>query len=375
MNIAVDLRSLHTSEFSGVEIYTVNVLEQLLTRDHDNTYTLFYNGFQQKRFEYLHFINAKYKQTRFPNRILNIAMKLTGRPHLERLIGPCDVLFMPNWNMCSVDPKTKVVLTVHDLSPLLMPEMYHAKARAWHSFINIKKLVHRADAIIAVSNHTKAALIEILKVPEHRITVAHLGVDQESYSPYIEDDSLRAVRNQYGLPGDFLLFVGTIEPRKNLYNIIEAFDSLKSDTHLVIAGKWGWKYKQVYNRIQASPKRRLIKVIGYIPESDKPHLMKLASAFIWPSLYEGFGLPVLEAMSVGTPVLTSQVTSIPEVTGDSALLVNPYNVKDIAEGMEIVLTNQLLRERYRVLGIEQARKFAWDKTATALADIFQSFNR
>jgi glycosyltransferase involved in cell wall biosynthesis len=375
MNIAVDLRSLHTSEFSGVESYTVNVLEQLLTRDRENTYTLFYNGFKRKRFEYLHFINAKYKQTGYPNRLLNLSIKLTGRPYLESLIGPCDILFLPNWNLCSVRPETKVILTVHDLSPIIMPEMYNIKARMWHSFINIKKLVHRADAIIAVSQHTKDALTEILKVPESRVSVAKLGVDQESFSPYLDVDQLRAVRNNYGLPGDFMLFIGTIEPRKNLYNLIEAFDRLEDPSHLVIAGKWGWKYREILNRIEKSPKRRMIKIIGYIPEADKPYIMKLARAFVWPSLYEGFGLPVLEAMSVGTPVLTSQVTSLPEVVGESALLVNPYNADDIAKGMEMVLRNESLRERYAVRGIERSREFTWDKTAAKLADIIDQFKK
>ncbi len=372
MNIAVDLRSLHTSEFSGVESYTVNVLEQLLGSDRQNSYTLFYNGFKSKRFEYLHFINAKFKQTRYPNRLLNIALKLTGYPHLEKLIGPCDVLFLPNWNLCAVDPQTKVILTVHDLSPLLLPEMYTIKARIWHSFINIRKLVQRADGIIAVSEHTKQALMEVLSVPAAKIIVAPLGVDQETFKPLLEIDQLRGVRNHYGLPGDFMLFVGTIEPRKNLRSIIEAFDLLDDTAHLVIAGKWGWKYRDILKRIEASPKRRLIKLIGYVPEADKPYLMKLARAFVWPSLYEGFGLPVLEAMAVGTPVLTSQVTSLPEVTADCALLVNPYNIEDIARGMKTVLRNESLRERYSVKGAERAKKFTWDATADALATLINS---
>jgi len=372
MNIAVDLRSLHTSEFSGVESYTVNVLEQLLTRDRENTYTLFYNSFKPKRFDYLHFINAKYKQTRIPNRLLNLSLKLIGRPHLEGLIGKCDVLFMPNWNICAVDDRTKVVLTVHDLSPIVMPEMYHAKARLWHSIINIRKLVKRADCLIAVSDHTKIALQEVLKVPEQKITVAKLGVDQESFSPYLDTDQLRATRNIYGLPGDFILFVGTIEPRKNLLGLIEAFEQVDSEVSLVIAGKWGWKYNAIMDRINNSKKRRLIKLIGYIPESDKPYLMKLARVFVWPSYYEGFGLPVLEAMSVGTPVLTSQVTSLPEVAGDSALMINPYNTQDIAEGIELLLTNEPLRNKYINKGIERARTFTWDKTAATLQSVINN---
>jgi glycosyltransferase involved in cell wall biosynthesis len=269
MNIAVDLRSLHTSEFSGVESYTVNVLEQLLTRDRDNSYTLFYNAFRPKRFEYFHFINAKYKQTKIPNRLLNASLKLVGRPHLEKLIGNCDMLFMPNWNIVSVRPETKVLLTVHDLSPILMPEMYNNKARAWHSFINIKKLVKRADGIIAVSESTKTALMDVLNVPDSKITVAPLGVDQESFKPHLEVDQLRHIRNIYGLPGDFMLFVGTMEPRKNLLNIIEAFELADTSAHLVLVGKWGWKYNAIIDRIARSPKNRMIRYVGYVPAAGK----------------------------------------------------------------------------------------------------------
>ncbi len=369
MNIAIDLRSLHTSEFSGVESYTVNVLERLLTSDRENSYTLFFNGFHQKNFEYLHFINAKYKQTRIPNRLLNISMKLAGRPYVESLIGPCDLLFLPNWNVSAVKPSTKVVLTVHDLSPLVLPELYNAKARAWHSFINIKKLVQRADHLLAVSEFTKQSLMDVLNVPEAKITVTSLGVDTDSYHPNFSVDTLRDVRNRYGLPGDYIFFVGTIEPRKNLMRVIEAFELLPGPTQLVIAGKWGWKYKGILDRIQNSPKRRLIKLLGYVPEQDKPLLMKLARVFIWPSLYEGFGLPVLEAMAVGTPVLTSPVTSLPEVAGDAALLISPYNTEEIAQGLFTLLNNETVRTTYSQRGIEQAKLFSWDTTAEIVKSV------
>lgn len=371
MKIAVDLRSLHSTEFSGVESYTVKVLEKLLTRDRENSYTLFYNGFKPKQFDSLHFINAKYKQTRIPNRLLNLSMKFFNKPRLEKLVGDCDVLFMPNWNVCSVDDKTKVILTVHDLSPLVLPQMYNWKSRAWHSFINIKKLVKRADALIAVSEHTKIALQEVLKVPEQKITVAPLGVEQEFFNPSLDVDQLRQVRNIYGLPGDFILFLGTIEPRKNLETLIDAFERVNSPVNLVIAGKLGWKYKAITQRIEKSKKRRQIKLLGYIPEADKPYIMKLAKTFVWPSLYEGFGLPVLEAMAVGTPALTSQLTSLPEVAGSTALLVNPYNPQDIASGLEDLLTNEQLRQRFTVQGIERAKNFTWDKTATILESVIK----
>lgn len=367
--IAVDLRSLHTTNFSGVESFTVNVLEELLSNDRDTIYRLFYNGFHQKKFEYFHFINAQYKQTRIPNRLLNISLKLFGYPKLEKLTGPCDVLFMPNWNMLVAEPQTKVVLTVHDLSPQLVPQFYNLKARIWHWFINVPKLLSRANKLIAVSEFTKTSLIEKLNIPADKITVAPLGVDHENFRPNLNMERLREVRNRYGLPGDYVLFVGTVEPRKNLARLIEAMEQLEEPLFLIIAGRLGWKYSSLLKQIRSSPKQRYIKLLGYVPEEDKPYLMKLARVFAYPSMYEGFGLPVLEAMAVGTPVLTSNVSSLPEVTGDAALLVNPYNISDITEGIRLLHTDNQLRENYIAKGIQRSQQFTWAKCAEIVKSV------
>lgn len=370
-NIAVDLRSLHTSDFSGVESYTVRVLEQLLETDRDTVYKLFYNGFSQKQFDYFHFINAQYIQTRIPNRILNVSLKLFSYPKLEKLTGPQDILFLPNWNTIAVEKNTKVVLTVHDLSPLVLPEYYSLKSRIWHWMINIPKLIKRADTIVAVSDFTKTSLIEKLQVPANKIIVAPLGVDHDNFKPNLPIDALRDVRNRYNLPGDFVLFIGTVEPRKNIARLVAAFEKIESPLHLVIAGKLGWKYAAILQQIENSPKRRFIKLIGYVPESDKPHLLKLARVFAWPSLYEGFGLPILEAMAIGTPVLTSHVSSLPEVASDSALLVNPYNIDDIAQGITILHSDAIIRQKYIAKGITRSQEFSWEKCAAIIKTALQ----
>lgn len=364
--IAVDLRSLHTSEFSGVESYTVNVLEQLLAKDQQNVYRLFYNGFSKKKFEYFHFVNAEFLQTRIPNRLLNISLRLFGWPKIEKLAGDCDVLFLPNWNMLRSGPFTKIVLTIHDLSPLVLPEYYTLKDRIWHWFINIPKLTEKATRIVAVSEYTKQSLIEKLSVPSDKIVVAYLGVDHHNYHFDLNIDRLRDVRNRYSLPGDYVLYLGTVEPRKNLQRIIAAFEQVEEPINLVIAGKFGWKYNSILEQIENSPKRRFIKLLGYVDEVDKPYIMKLARIFVWPSLYEGFGLPVLEAMAVGTPVLTSNVTSLPEVVGDAALTVNPYNTGDIADGISLLCKDQNLRQQFITRGLERSKKFTWEKCAEVI---------
>jgi glycosyltransferase involved in cell wall biosynthesis len=373
MKVAVDLRSLHSSQFSGVEHYTVNVLERLLQQDKENSYTLFYNGFKRQGFENFHYINSKFKQTRYPNRLLNLSLKLFGRPKFEQMFGNLDVLFLPNLNLFAVDSRAKVILTVHDLSPVLKPELYNIKSRLWHWLLNMRYAVQRADSIIAVSEFTKHTLVESLKVPEQKIHVISLGVDHNLFNPRKKQADLRDVRNRFSLPGEFLFFVGTIEPRKNLLGLIQAFEMVKTEAHLVIAGKLGWKYSHILEAIERSPKRRRIHLLGYVSETDKALMIKLARAVIWPTLFEGFGLPALEALAVGTPLVTSQVTSLPEVVGDSALLVNPYSTTDIAGAIDQIVSSESLREQLISKGLERAQQFNWDKTAEQILGVINQF--
>ncbi len=369
MNITIDLRSLHTSEFSGVEYSSVQIIEQLLELDKHNHYLLFYNGFQKKSFDQFHFVNGKFKQTRIPNRFLNLSYKFLHWPKLESLTNGNQIVLLPNPSMVRLRSTTKLILVVHDLSPVLMPQMYSWKDQLWHKLINIPALCKRADKILAVSEYTKQSLIKEFGISPDKIQVGLLGIDHDRYHSDLPIGLLRRVRNIYNLPGEFILFVGTLEPRKNLPALIKAFEALKSDQTLVIAGKLGWRYSEVMKMIENSPKRKQIIYLGYIPEEHKPALIKLARVFAWPSLYEGFGLPVLEAMAVGTPVLTSSVTSLPEVVGDSALTVSPYNVSEIARGLEVLLTDQAVRDNYIQKGLERSKNFTWQHTAQVLYNL------
>ena len=371
MKIAIDLRGLQGKEPSGVGYFTLQVVERLLERDKYNKYLLYYNAFQKKVFNQFHFVNVEYKQTRIPNRILNFCFKFLGYPKFESLTGETNVVFMPNPNMISLRNTTKLVLVVHDLSPLFMPEMYSWKSRLWHWLINIPALCKRADKILAVSNFTKQTLVEKVNINHEKITVGLLGVDHERYNPNLEENKLRYVRNVYGLPGQFICFIATLEPRKNLDRLIEAFEQLDYDGSLVVIGKLGWKYGKVLERMHTSSKAKKIIYLGYVSEPDKPYVIKLSDVFAWPSLYEGFGLPVLEAMAVGVPVLTSNVTSLPEVVGESALTVNPYQIADIKNGLQQLLDQTNLRELYIKNGLERAKQFNWDTTAETLGNLLK----
>ncbi len=363
MNIAIDLRSLHTGTISGVENYIINTVEHMLSADRQNTYTLFYNGFAQKNFDELRFMNSNIVHKRIPNKILNLSLKFFAYPKFENFIGDFDLLFLPNFNYFAIGPKTKLAVTVHDLSPVIFPEYYSIKRRLWHRFINFKNVCQRATILFAVSEFTKQDLIERFNISPEKIIVAYPGINHSLFHSNLKIDNLREIRNRYDLPGDFMLFINTIEPRKNIVRMIEAFEQMEKPVTLIIGGKAGWKYGPIFKKMRNSSRRRLIRYIGYIPEEDKPAMIKLARCVLAPSLFEGFGFPPLEALAVGTPVLTSNVTSLPEVVGDAAYMVDPYSVADMAAGMNELVYNEPLRALLIAKGIERAKLFHWEKTA------------
>lgn len=363
MRTGVDIRSLHTGKVSGVENYIVNVIEHLLQMDKQNQYYLLYNGFSKQDFSQFQFLNSQLVRKNIPNKFLNLSLKFLGRPKLEKLFGDYDVLFLPNANYAALEPDTKLAVTVHDLSPVVLPQYYDIKRRIWHWFLNLNRLYNRANVLFAVSEYTKQDLIRLFNVNPEKIKVIYPGINHKLFRPDLAVSDLRWIRNKYGLPGEFFLSINTIEPRKNYEKMIEAFEQLPDPIPLILGGKRGWNYRPIFKRIAKSPRRRLIRYIGYIPEEDKPYLIKLSQAIITPSIFEGFGFPALEGLAVGTPVLTSSVTSLPEVVGDAALLVNPHDAEEIARGMHALRTDTQLRTTLIEKGYAQAKKFTWESTA------------
>lgn len=265
-------------------------------------------------------------------------------------------------NVGSLRARRNVVLTVHDVSFLVNPAWFR-RGRSLYYRHGVRMSIKHAARIIAVSHVTARELVERLRVPEDRIDVIHNGI-QERFRPVPEAERA-AVRAKYNLPYRFLLFLGTVEPRKNVERIVHAFSRIvgECEPHLVIAGRRGWKCDSVFSAIDASPARDRIHVPGFIASADLPALMTAAEGFVWPSLYEGFGIPNIEAMACDTPVLTSNVSSIPEVVGDAALMVDPYDVDAIANGMYRLCTEGALRARLREAGLRQAAKYSWRRTA------------
>ncbi|MBP8132243.1 MAG: glycosyltransferase family 4 protein [Candidatus Hydrogenedentes bacterium] len=254
------------------------------------------------------------------------------------------------------------VLTVHDLSFLEHPEWF-AQNRAWYYRAAVPRSARSARRVIAVSRFTADSLLSWLGLPEDRVDVVHNGLSPEFQpAPRAARD---AVRNHYGLPERYFLYVGTLEPRKNIPRLIAAWSSVVRDTacDLVIAGREGWKVGPVRAAAETSPHRQRIHFPGFVAEEHLPALLSDAVAFAWPSLFEGFGWPPLEAMACGAPVVTSDTSSIPEIVGDGALTVDPYDEEAIADALRRIAEDETTRDALREKGRARAALFSWDRAA------------
>jgi glycosyltransferase involved in cell wall biosynthesis len=255
------------------------------------------------------------------------------------------------------------ILTVYDASVQLTPERHSFPCRAFYRDI-VPFIIKGSDGIIAVSRSAKADLLDVPSLPQKKISVIPLGVDPQ-FRPIHDPYRLEQIRHRYSLPRDFILYVGMIEPRKNLDTLVDAYlsDSLASRFDLVLAGGPGRNYSGLLQKIHCSGAAHCIRLPGYIPDADLPALYTAASAFVYPSLYESFGLPVLEAMACGTPVVTSSVSSLPEVAGAAALFTDPHDSEALAAALKLLLNNQNLRTELSMRGLQRARSFTWQQTA------------
>ncbi len=263
-----------------------------------------------------------------------------------------------------------VVLTLHDLVFLRHPEFFPLHRRLYYHTV-IPTTVQKATYIIADSVQTRNDIVQFLNVSEDRIRTIPLGVSSRFTPPTRE--AVEQVRAAWSLPSHFFLYVGTIEPRKNLPRLIQAFDKIADDIpqYLVIAGRVGWQRRAFYRALDLVKHRERIVLPGHVTEAHLPTLIGAADAFVWPSLYEGFGLPPLEAMACGTPVLSSNAPAMPEVLGDAAAFVSPYDVDAIAEALRHLAQEESYREQLRNAGLARAQHFSWRRTAEMTCDVYQ----
>jgi glycosyltransferase involved in cell wall biosynthesis len=268
--------------------------------------------------------------------------------------------------------RVKSVFTLHDLIFRLYPET-HKPLNRWFLTLTMPRFLQAADAVITVSRHTAKDAMRFYGLDEKKIHVIHEGTNP-LFRP-ASTEAIARVRQTYHLPDRFILSLGTIEPRKNLTALLDAYQVLRrarSDVGLVFAGKKGWLYEGFFRRLRELGLEDEVIFTGFVDDADLPALYSAAELFVFPSLYEGFGLPVLEAMACATAVVASNASSLPEVSGDAALLVDPTSVADLARAIEEVLDNSVLREELEGKGPEQAGKFGWDKAAEQTLEVYRS---
>jgi glycosyltransferase involved in cell wall biosynthesis len=379
MKIGVDVRVLMDKQYSGISEYAYYLLREFLAQDDGNEYIFYYNSFHKLDPKLFSWCNSKvtFKNTAWPNKIFNyILQKYFTWPKLDSITGPVDVFWSPHLNFsCFGNQAGKKILTVHDLSFLRYPEFFSARKNFWHRGLNIKKLVSKYDVIIAISENTKIDLIDLLQVPAEKIVVVYSGLNQESANLNLEEVAL--FKTKQALNEHFILYLGAIEPRKNVGGLVEAYNLLR-DKHLpltnyqlVLAGARGWKNKSVYKKVADSLYRDDIKFLGYVSRAERNWLYSNASLFVYPSYYEGFGFPPLEAMSHGLATITSDVSSLPEVVGNAALMINPYSTLDLARAIETLLLDTNLKKSYIARGLERSKLFTWHQTASIYLNLFK----
>ncbi|MBI2024896.1 MAG: glycosyltransferase family 4 protein [Candidatus Harrisonbacteria bacterium] len=363
MQILVDLRLLGRGGASGIEEYTRNITRSLLAADKINSYSFFYNGFRKKSPE-PRFSNII--DWHLPNKILDLSARLFSFPKVDRLIRT-DLIFSPHFNILSVG-RTPRIITFHDLSFLHHPQFFSGRQKFWHWLQDVRKQANAASHLVAVSDATKRDLVELLGVDPKKISVIYSGISKE-FKP--NRKSANSSTNPY------ILYLGTLEPRKNVPTIIKAFNLLKQkpefrDWRLVLAGRPGWLYRDILREIKHSRFSKDIVLKGPVAGEERVKLYNAARVFAYPSFFEGFGFPPLEAQASGCPAIVADRTSLPEVVGDSAFRVNPWKPVDLAEIIEL-FSDDNMRNKMVELGLKNAARFSWEKTAAQTLDIFNKF--
>lgn len=376
MRIGFDI-SAQSLPRSGVGQYQHQLIRHLLKIDSKNEYLLYgFNVRNRKRLEAVQFEapNCETRVIPIPQRLITLSWLAFRAPALDRIVKGCDVYHVSEISIPPVR-KAKRVAFVHDLTTLLFPQ-FHVPTNVFVHRQRFQRL-DEVDAILTNSETTKRDVVGHLGIKPEKIHVTPLGAD-DSFKP-LSDAIVTPVLDRLGLRKPYLLFVGTLEPRKNVETLILAFNALKEKEgiphQLVLAGQKGWLCEPILRAIEASPHRSDILWTHYLSAEDLPALMNGADVFVYPSFYEGFGLPVLEAMQCGTPVVTSTVSSLPEVGGDACLYANPHSVEDLTDRIRMVAQSPDVRKSMGQKGIERAKNFSWDRCARETLAVYEGLKK
>lgn len=385
MRIGIDARSILNPEKGdaiGIGHYTYQLVRHLLKNDSENEYIIFFDfrvrekdvkKFTKPNTKIIFFPFSDYKRY-MPGAYSEILVSATLQK--EKL----DVLHTASsMNRIPLGYRGKTVVTFHDMSMYNIPECLPT-ARYVRNKTVARLMARRADKIIAVSNYLREDLEKFLKVEDEKISLVYSGLDERFFEN--PDADAAKVLGKLGIGKKYILFLGTLEPSKNIARLLNAFSDFKErqkqknsdkfDYQLVLAGKEGWRsqeYRQIAKDMGISND---VIFTGYVVGDDLVPLFKSAEFFIMPSLYEGFGMTVLEAFATQTPAIISRVSSLPELAGDAAHYINPLDMEEMVDAMVLFAKDEEIREKYRKLGLEQARKFDWNKCALETLEIYKS---
>ena len=365
MRIAIDARKLR--DF-GIGTYVRNLLRHLARIDQSTDYVVLCGEGDTATVEKL---GVNFRAVPEKSRPYSVREQLTVPFDLRR--ERVDLFHAPHYVLPPLTPCPSVV-TIHDCIHLRFPQYLPNRVAYAYARASLWIATHRSHRILTVSEASKRDILRYFRVPEKKIDVIYNAIDERFGQPP-EPEEMERVRERYQLDGPFILYAGNIKPHKNLERLIEAFHSLRRgggfDTvRLLIIGDEISKYATLRRAVHRHKLHKYVRFFGFVPDETLASLYRLASVFVFPSLYEGFGLPPLEAMASGTPVITSNVSSLPEVVGDAALLIDPYEPESIADAMRRVLTDAALRDQLRARGFQRAREFSWDRSVRRVREIY-----
>ena len=371
MKIAIDTVPL-LSPLTGVGNYAYQIARNLRTIAPSHEYTYFYGYYSPRLFSPGEQLKSVHRVKEAVRKIPVLGRAARDLKDLANLFSSrqFDLYFEPNFIPLNIRAR-RTVVTVPDFSFARFPE-WHTPDKVCYYAKNFWRKIHRADRIIVISDFIRSEAIQRYGLPPEKLTTIPLGVDPEIYRVY-DPQGLGPIREKYRLPESFILFVGSLEPRKNLERLLLAYQNLDESTRnevkLVLVGFKGWENKKLVSSIREM--KSDVFYLGYAPEEDLGKIYNLARLFIYPSLYEGFGLPPLEAMACGCPVVVSNAASLPEVCGEAAYYVDPQDPNSISEGIAQVLRDDRLRHALVQKGTDRASSFTWEKSAREHLRVFE----
>lgn len=376
MQVLIDLTQVPVGRM-GIGSYAENLLNQFREVAPDISFTV---ALQSDDPALRAAIPARVRILQFPARLFRW---LPGRLFFEQVILPwlarrhrAEVIHSLHYSLPLLPTRARRVVTMHDMTAYVLPHM-HPWFKGEYMRVFIRQAVRHADRLIFVSSSALEDCRRWFRLPLDNAAVIHHG-NSDAFRPDGPPEALTEVRSRYGLPSRYLLYLGTLEPRKNIPLLLRAFAQLAKahpEARLVIAGKKGWYFDEIFHTVEMLKLADQVVFTGYVDEADKPALIRGAFLFLYPSLHEGFGVPVIEAMASGVPTIAGNRTSIPEIAGDGARLIDPESLPEMTAALEALYTDAAARSELAARGLAQASKFSWKKTAEETAAIYRETAR